>query len=93
MQPSADTVSGTDSDTESSFGEDICYDAPEFQGLTLVQISEKIWWGYAHAKSKWRKHMLKPARRGKRNGGGKRTERQEEKPDWTRWNRYDLFHL
>ena len=66
VQRPADTVSGTDSDTESSFGEDICYDAPEFQGLTPAQISEKIWWGYARAKSTWRKHMHKPVRRVRR---------------------------
>ena len=53
QQPPTGNVSGTDSDTESSFGEDINYDAPEYQGLTPAQISEKIWWGYTRAKSTW----------------------------------------
>jgi hypothetical protein len=55
--------SGTDSETESSFGEAINYNGTQFTGLTDPQIDEKLWWQYARAKSMWRKHMKKPVRR------------------------------
>ena len=53
----------TDSNTESSLGEDINYAAPEFTGLTTQQISEKLWWAMARSKSLRRKHMQKPVRK------------------------------
>ena len=77
QQPNSDEgyITGTDSDTESSFGEEINYDSAEFAGLNPHQISEKIWWGYARGKSLWRRHTHKPVRKVrrfiKRKGGGK----------------------
>ena len=38
----AESVADTDSNTESSLGEEINYSTPEFAGLTHPQISEKL---------------------------------------------------
>ena len=62
----AESVADTDSNTESSLGEDINYNTPEFAGLTHPQISEKLWWNMARSKSMWRKHMHKPVRKARR---------------------------
>ena len=62
----AESVADTDSNTESSLGEEINYNTPEFAGLTHPQISEKLWWNMARSKSMWRKHMHKPVRKTRR---------------------------
>ena len=56
----------TDSNIESSLGEDINYAAQEFTGLTTQQISEKLWWAISRSKNLWRKHMQKPVRKARR---------------------------
>ena len=61
-----DDPSDTDSNTESSYGEPINYNTPEFAGLTEKQIGEKLWWNYTRNKSMWRKHMKKPVRKVRR---------------------------
>ena len=62
----AESVADTDSNTESSLGEESNYNTPEFAGLTHPQTSEKLWWNMARSKSMWRKHMHKPVRKARR---------------------------
>ena len=62
----AESEADTDSNIESSLGEEINYSTPEFAGLTNPQISEKLWWAMARSKSMWRKHTKKPVRKARR---------------------------
>ena len=66
LQGAAKSEADTDSNTESSLGEEINYNTPEFAGLTNPQISEKLWWNMLRSKSIWRKHMHKPVRKARR---------------------------
>ena len=66
MGPTGRIRGGHRFDTESSLGEEINYNTPEFAGLTHHQISEKLWWNMARSKSMWRKHMHKPVTKTRR---------------------------
>lgn len=66
QQRAAESEADTDSNTESSYGEEINYNTPNFAGLTHPQISEKLWWNIARSKSMWRKHTEKPVRKARR---------------------------
>ena len=72
--PYYDDLSGTDTDTISSTGEPD-YADPQLAAMTPAQQDEHLYWQYQSAKSNWRKHMHKPARRVrrffKRKGKGK----------------------
>ena len=76
----AESEFGTDTDTASSWGEPLDYQAPDLSGLTPEQQDEYLYWTYTQAKSRWRRHMQKPVRKvrrfiklkGRGKGQGKR---------------------
>eukprot|EP00959_Pyramimonas_sp_CCMP1952_P263376 5507640-Pyramimonas_sp.AAC.1 len=62
--PAGGVDSGTDSDTASSFGEEIREDDPELQGVPEDQRAAHLFWAYERAESRWRQFdNYKPTRR------------------------------
>ena len=67
-----ETLSATSSDTSSVWGDDV-FDEGDVAGLPADQVTDQIYWQYAQAKKRWRRHTQKPVRRvrrfTKRKGG------------------------
>ena len=63
--PAVDFDSGTDSDTSSDDGA-VDIDYSDIAGMTPEQADEHIYWQYAQAKKRWRRHSEKPVRRVRR---------------------------
>ena len=51
QEEAAASEADTDSNTESSYGEETNYNTPDFAGLAHPQTSEKLWWGMARSNS------------------------------------------
>ena len=74
-------LSGTDTDTASSAGEELFLaNDPELCEMTEAEVGEHLFWAYQQAKSRWRRFTGKPTRqvrrfvrrrKGKGNGKGR----------------------